>query len=213
MTSLSSRHDEFGQHPIKKPKNDGLQNSFYKVQIAPIILFTDDTSGNISKQYNLFESWSISGTTKSNSEYSFCWCRRWEGWIICHAYGSWNHARSEESRRWCVLMFSAYYDEIVLVIAPLMFITADNPRHSQLCGIFGMTSTYPCRKCYQQNYRSTRRKRNVPAIEQLTNEQEFKYKDTEAEALLELESFDPPLDTQVEVLHTILLGITKYLVD
>ena len=35
------------------------QNKFYKVKISSIILFTDDTSGNRSKQFNAYESWSM----------------------------------------------------------------------------------------------------------------------------------------------------------
>lgn len=34
-------------------------SQFYKVKIAPIILFTDDTSENMSMNYNGYESWSM----------------------------------------------------------------------------------------------------------------------------------------------------------
>ncbi|CAO3629063.1 unnamed protein product [Mucor hiemalis] len=37
----------------KRPKSDG---SLMKVVVAPLMLFSDDTSGNLSKQYNLFDS-------------------------------------------------------------------------------------------------------------------------------------------------------------
>lgn len=39
--------------------NNDVQQ-YYKVNVAPLIMFfTDDTSGNRSKQYNAYESWSM----------------------------------------------------------------------------------------------------------------------------------------------------------
>ncbi|SAM00642.1 hypothetical protein [Absidia glauca] len=49
-------------------------------------------------------------------------------------------------------MFSAEHERMVLVIAPLLFICADNPRHAEVCGIKMPSSVYPCRKCYQMKY-------------------------------------------------------------
>ncbi|KAL0083897.1 hypothetical protein F4703DRAFT_1857283 [Phycomyces blakesleeanus] len=66
LTRLSPAHGFllFGVHPLKKSMPLSVLSSnvdcdavFYKVRIVPIILFTDDTSGNRSKQYNPFESW------------------------------------------------------------------------------------------------------------------------------------------------------------
>ncbi|KAL0081574.1 hypothetical protein F4703DRAFT_1758683, partial [Phycomyces blakesleeanus] len=36
----------------------------------------------------------------------------------------------------------------VLVVSPLLWIEADTPCHSELCGLGAPNSTYPCRKCY-----------------------------------------------------------------
>ncbi|OBZ82690.1 hypothetical protein A0J61_09263 [Choanephora cucurbitarum] len=46
------------QHHLKK-QVEGSSGKYYKVKISPIILFTDDTSGNSSKQFNAYESWSM----------------------------------------------------------------------------------------------------------------------------------------------------------
>ena len=42
-----------------KWQKTGAAGEFYKVRIAPLILFTDDVSGNSTKQYNAYESWSM----------------------------------------------------------------------------------------------------------------------------------------------------------
>lgn len=46
------------------------------------------------------------------------------------------------------LMFSSEYNELVMVKAPLLFISADNPAHSDICGLLQQTTLYYCRKCY-----------------------------------------------------------------
>ncbi|KAI7890759.1 uncharacterized protein EV154DRAFT_481888 [Mucor mucedo] len=142
-----------------------------------------------------------------------------------------------------VLMYSAEEKEMVLVTAPLMCIMADNPAHSDICGILGMTTVFPCRKCYFRNIK--KRKNEIYAVtpEQLlakyivrtkddyvlaldhnaviANAEEFpvgakllSYRNLDgSERLLELASYNPAEDTPVEILHTILLDIGRYLVN
>ncbi|KAL0088725.1 hypothetical protein J3Q64DRAFT_1675651 [Phycomyces blakesleeanus] len=45
-------------------------------------------------------------------------------------------------------MFSAEDNAYVLVVSSLLWIEADTPCHSELCGLGAPNSTYPCRKCY-----------------------------------------------------------------
>ncbi|SAM08391.1 hypothetical protein [Absidia glauca] len=52
----------YATHPMKKPILDEFGNNtgrYHKVQVIPLMLFTDETSGNISKQYNMYDSWSM----------------------------------------------------------------------------------------------------------------------------------------------------------
>jgi hypothetical protein len=49
----------YATHPLKKPILDEFSNNtgrYHKVQVVPLMLFTDETSGNISKQYNMYDS-------------------------------------------------------------------------------------------------------------------------------------------------------------
>ncbi|GAA5801992.1 hypothetical protein HPULCUR_007452 [Helicostylum pulchrum] len=49
-----------------------------------------------------------------------------------------------------MVMYDLEYDEEVLVYAPVLFITGDNVRHSEICCSKGSRSTCPCRKCFWQ---------------------------------------------------------------
>ncbi|KAL0086580.1 hypothetical protein F4703DRAFT_1724397, partial [Phycomyces blakesleeanus] len=118
----------------------------------PIILFTDDTSGNRSKQYNPYESWSMKFAALSYEERSSI-----ENIHFLSAIPKKKGASGmsllpkivEDFKRLKnrLVMFSAKDNENVLVASPLLWIEADTPCHSELCGLRVPTSLYPCRKC------------------------------------------------------------------
>ncbi|KAI7890774.1 uncharacterized protein EV154DRAFT_481904 [Mucor mucedo] len=157
--------------PLKRNKCDSngnvVQNQYYKVKVTPITLFSDDYSGNMSKQHNPYESWSMSF---AGLPFEDRW--KWENtcfiWTVPKTDGI--NALSiipfivddlkilEKG----VLMYSAEENEMVLVTAPLMFIMANNPAHSDICGILGMTKVFPCRKCYFRNIK--KRKNEIYAV-------------------------------------------------
>ncbi|OBZ81086.1 hypothetical protein A0J61_10865 [Choanephora cucurbitarum] len=104
------------QHHLKKQVEDSSRK-YYKAKISPIILFTDDTSGNSSKQFNAYESWSIRCASMSFKDRSAI-----ENF---HFLGALERG---------VKMWSADDNEYVIVMAPLMWVEADSPCHSELCG-------------------------------------------------------------------------------
>ncbi|CAO3656229.1 unnamed protein product [Mucor hiemalis] len=138
-------------------------------------------------------------------------------------------------------MYYAEENEMVIVTAPIMFILADNPAHSDLCGILGLRTVYPCRKCYYRqvvkpnstnytlpisavigpnHYRTKEDYRIAPsdpnsmiynAVNFTVTAKTLSYRNIGTEQLLELNSYDPAQDTPVEILHTVLLGVAKYL--
>ncbi|OAD78722.1 hypothetical protein PHYBLDRAFT_163814 [Phycomyces blakesleeanus NRRL 1555(-)] len=133
---------------------------FHKVRIAPIILFTDDTSGNRSKQYNPYKSWSMKCAALSyEKRYSIENIhflsvipkkKRASGMSLLPTIVE-DFKRLENG----LMMFSTQDNENVLVASPLLWVEADTPCHSELCGLRASTWLYPCRKCYVVLQRTT----------------------------------------------------------
>ena len=53
----------------------------------------------------------------------------------------------------------------------------------------------------------------APGAEYTTKASDLSFKNRNTDSLLELESFDPQQDTPTEILHIVLLGIAKYLIN
>ncbi|KAL0084760.1 hypothetical protein F4703DRAFT_1794121 [Phycomyces blakesleeanus] len=146
------------EHFLKRLICDGTdqennRRKYYKVKIAPVILFSDDTSGNTSKQFNPYESWSMKCAALSFEERCSI-----ENILFISAIPKKKGANAAsllpeivddlKKLENGVVMFSAEDNAYVLVVSPLLWIEADTPCHSELCGLGAPNSTYPCRKCY-----------------------------------------------------------------
>ncbi|OAD75367.1 C2H2-type zinc finger transcription factor [Phycomyces blakesleeanus NRRL 1555(-)] len=106
------------EHFLKRLICDGTdqennRRKYYKVKIAPVILFLDDTSGNTSKQFNPYESWTMKCAALSFEERCSI-----ENILFISAIPK----KKEDN---------AY----VLVVSPLLWIEADTPCHSELCSL------------------------------------------------------------------------------
>ncbi|OAD68748.1 C2H2-type zinc finger transcription factor [Phycomyces blakesleeanus NRRL 1555(-)] len=232
LTRLSPAHDFllFGVHPMKKsmplsvlPSNVDRDAVFYKVRIVSIILFTDDTSGNHSKQYNPFESWLMRCTALPFKDR--------------------NSIANIQFLSTIPKKDGANDKKYVLVVAPILWIETDMSCHLELCGLLGLATTFPCRRCYIElrcakdfvkdlsyfcecHERQTREHyvlansspgrdteiSNALKIGMNMPANKISFRDHSTGHLLELQSFDPEKNTLVEILHTILLGVAKYMV-
>ena len=104
------------------------------VVIIPLLLYTDDTSGNRSKKWNKFDAWCLllAGLPRHlNSQLHnihFLSCSNKVDCMEMTLPIAQDLRRLEEG----VVMFDSLEGRDVLVIAPVIAILADNPRHSEV---------------------------------------------------------------------------------
>lgn len=120
------------------------------VVMIPIVLFSDDVSGNVSKKWNKFDVWAmlLAGLPKSaNSQleniHFICAsntvdCLKMADPIVEDLLVLENEG---------VFMYDASYEEDVLVVAPVLCAIADNPRASDLLNHAGTSARMFCRMC------------------------------------------------------------------
>ncbi len=136
--------DYCSPHPIQERSNGRAVFSI------PIMLFTDDTSGNKSKKWHKFDSWSLMLCGLPRQENAkltnihFCCCSD----VVSAMDMSVAIARElKELEVEGIEVYDALIKERALIIAPLMCILADNPRASELLNHLGGAARKYCRMC------------------------------------------------------------------
>ena len=119
------------------------------VVMLPLILFTDDTSGNKSKKWHKFDSWSLMLAGLPRHENSKIMNIHF---ICCSDVASavdMAEAIVEElaALEKGIEVYDAFLKQIVIVLAPLLCILADNPRASELLNHLGGSAKKYCRMC------------------------------------------------------------------
>ena len=118
--------------------------------MLPIVLFSDDTSGNKSKKWHKFDSWSIMFAglpRKENAKIGNI------HFITCSDVVSALDMAGPLAEQLCDLerngveAFDAILNQTVLVVSPLICILADNPRASELLNHLGPSARRFCRMC------------------------------------------------------------------
>lgn len=131
-------------HPLK------VKAAGRKVVMVPLILFSDDTSGNKSKKWHKFESYYLllAGLPrKENGKHvniHFICCSDTVAPLemaepIAEELAVLEHEGAE--------MYDAYNQENVLVVAPLLLVICDNPRASELVNHLGSGANKYCHLC------------------------------------------------------------------
>lgn len=118
--------------------------------MLPLVLFTDDTSGNKSKKWHKFDSWSVMLAGMPRHENAkienihFCCCSD-----VASAMDMAGSIASELTvlEQQGVEAYDALRKEVVLVVSPLLCVIADNPRASELLNHLGGSARRYCRMC------------------------------------------------------------------
>ena len=119
------------------------------VLICPLIMFTDDFSGNTTKQWNKFDCWEVilaalpkEDNAKFRNIHFVCASNRLTFLEMADEIVK-QLLLLEEG----VLMYDAFWDEDVYVVAPLFCFIADNPRHSEITSHLTGSPRKYCRLC------------------------------------------------------------------
>lgn len=120
------------------------------VVMLPLILFSDDTSGNKSKQWNKFDSWClriaglpIKENSKLHNIHLICCSNKCS--VKDMAEPVVVDLLTLENKG--ITVFDAALKCEVLLVAPVMGILADNPRHSEIMSHSGPSAKKYCRIC------------------------------------------------------------------
>ncbi|KAL0094512.1 hypothetical protein F4703DRAFT_1922105 [Phycomyces blakesleeanus] len=217
-------------------------SSLIKVVIFPINMYSDDTSGNDSKQYNVYYSFLIYFAVMTLEEQN-----KWENTLfVCtcnHVLNAVDMLRplvdNLVTLQKGIQMYSDDLGKHVLIVAPLLLFIGDNPCQSQLAMHKETASRRFCRKylilsprldwkhvkgitcfshvaLYDWPQRSKTFLSAFASSDKQSNiyksEQSLSYVKNGSKEFLRLKAFDPTKDIPIEILHTIPLGLIKYLV-
>eukprot|EP00731_Ephydatia_muelleri_P030860 Em0022g374a len=133
-----------------KPNHLKTKAAGRKVVMLPLILFTDDLSGNKSKKWHKFESWylMLAGLPRHENakpeNIHFVSCTDLMDVLDMTECVAQQLQQLELDG---LIVYDSFYKETVLVIAPLLCVICDNPRASQLLNHLGGSAKKFCRFC------------------------------------------------------------------
>jgi hypothetical protein len=131
------------QHPLKSSSVD------IPIIVAPIFIYSDDTSGNRSKKWNKFDLWCVSlaclprNTAQELSNIFLVCCSNRTNAIQMTGPIVDNLLTLEKGIR----VYDSPLKTDVLVIAPVICLLCDNARVSELLNHLGSTAVRLCRIC------------------------------------------------------------------
>lgn len=127
-----------------------LKSAGRPVVMLPLILFSDNTSGNKSKKWHKFDSWSALFAGLPNEENAELESIRFVGCsdkvtVLDMAVPLSDELKDLELNG--IEAYDALLRKSVLVVCPLICIIADNPRASELLNHLGSSARNCCRMC------------------------------------------------------------------
>lgn len=118
--------------------------------MLPLILFSDDTSGNRSKKWHKFDSWSVmlAGLPRRQNAripniHFYCCSDAISAVDMSEALAPELVQLEIEG----TVAYDSFLNEEVLVVSPLLCIIGDNPRSSKVLNHLGGSARRYCRMC------------------------------------------------------------------
>ena len=128
-----------------KEKSEGRH-----VEVVPLILFSDDVSGNVSKKWNKFDVWAmlLAGLPRAinihlENIHFVCGSNNTTCLKMAESLVDDLLKLEEEG----LIAYDAFIGEEVLVVAPVICAIADNARASDFTSHYGTSSIKYCRIC------------------------------------------------------------------
>lgn len=145
ITQLHVNSQDYTSYTCPHP----LKNNGKPAVITPLLLYTDDTSGNKSKKWNKFDCWCflLAGLPRQvNAQLNnihFISCSNRVDVMDMMVPTVTELMMLEQG----VPVFDAYLQKEVLLVAPVLAFLCDNPRHSELLSHLGGNAKKYCRMC------------------------------------------------------------------
>ena len=136
-----------------KPHSLKAESLGRPVVMCPLLLYTDDTSGNRSKKWNKFDCWCMLLAGLPRKEKSklhnihMITCSNKVS-VLDMAMPMVDELLKLESG---VVLYDAMLQQEVVVLAPVLAVLSDNPRHSELLNHRGGRARKFCRMCMVGN--------------------------------------------------------------
>ncbi|KAH7931055.1 hypothetical protein BV22DRAFT_999145, partial [Leucogyrophana mollusca] len=144
LTESSTKYATLGPHPLRQKANGRM------VYNVPLIIFMDDVSGNVSKQWNKHHAIYMSNANLPREMLEKEFCVRFVTSSPHAAPMELMRAMKESVCRAAesgVITWDCKMDEEVMLIPYGLFIAGDNPMQAEECSHAGLNCNYFCRTC------------------------------------------------------------------
>ncbi|KAH7928239.1 hypothetical protein BV22DRAFT_974816, partial [Leucogyrophana mollusca] len=144
LTESSKRYARLEPHPLRQ-KSQGRM-----VYTVPLIIFMDDVSGNISKQWNKHHAIYMSNANLPREMLEKEFCVRF---VTASPHAAPMELMQAMKRSICqaaesgIVTWDCKTDEEVMLVPYGLFIAGDNPMQAEECSHAGLNCNYFCRTC------------------------------------------------------------------